>query len=107
MPIFDSISATLFAARLVKPQDRVDLSYSLCRLVSPGCDNVLDTRLRKSRSWVPGVGRDLGVGVGLVATVTTQRVVNGNNFVTFQISRAALFGAILSSNKHINTYEND
>ena len=54
-----------------------------------------------------GVGRDLGVGVGLVATVTTQRVVNGNNFVTFQISRAALFGAILSSNKHINTYEND
>jgi len=56
---------------------------------------------------VPGVGRDLGVGVGLVATVTTQRVVNGNNFVTFQISRAALFGAILSSNKHINTYEND
>jgi len=48
-----------------------------------------------------------GVGVGLVATVTTQRVVNGNNFVTFQISRAALFGAILSSNKHINTYEND
>jgi len=54
-----------------------------------------------------GVGRDLGVGVGVVATVTTHCVVNGNNGVTFETRRAALFGAILFSNKHINTYEND
>jgi hypothetical protein len=42
-----------------------------------------------------------------VAIVTTQRVVTGNNCVTFRIRRAALFDAIISANKHINTYEND
>jgi hypothetical protein len=42
-----------------------------------------------------------------VATATTQRVVTSNNGVTFPIRRAALFGAILSVNKHSNTYEND
>jgi hypothetical protein len=42
-----------------------------------------------------------------VATATTPRVVNGNNGVTFPIRRSALTDAILSANKHINTYEND
>ena len=36
-----------------------------------------------------------------IATVTTQRVVTGNNGVTFPIRRAALIDAILSANKHI------
>jgi hypothetical protein len=42
-----------------------------------------------------------------VATVTTQRVVTGNNGVTFPIRRAAEIDAILSANKHIKHYEND
>jgi hypothetical protein len=41
-----------------------------------------------------------------VATVTTQRLVRGNNRVTFPIRRAALIHAILSANEHIKPYEN-
>jgi len=53
-----------------------------------------------------GVRRDLRVGIGLVASATTQPVVNGNNGVTFPIRRSALIGAILSADKHIDAYEN-
>jgi hypothetical protein len=42
-----------------------------------------------------------------VGTVTTQRVVIGNNGVTFPSHPAVLIDAILSANKHINTYESD
>jgi hypothetical protein len=42
-----------------------------------------------------------------IATVSAQRVVTGNNGVTFPIRRAALIDAILSANKHIKPYEND
>jgi hypothetical protein len=39
--------------------------------------------------------------------LTPQRVVIGNNGVTFPIRPAVLIDAILSANKHINTYESD
>jgi hypothetical protein len=42
-----------------------------------------------------------------VAAATTQRVVTGNNRVTFPIRHAALLDATLSVNKYVKTYEND
>ena len=66
----------------------------------------IDLNWSESCKHCADVGRDLAGGIGLVATVATQRVVNGNNGVTFPIRRSALTDAILSANKQIDANEN-